>query len=372
VSGFGRTDTGSGLSDELRYVDVPVTSVDNTDKLIYAGGNNYDSCQGDSGGPMFADNTLTGIVSYGATCGGGGAYTMVSQFLSFIIEKIHKYGTPNEVCGNTTFENLGIMPDDVSFQWTASPSYLFTNSSGTGLSFTTAQNGTNNGVGTITLTATHTSGQIVSVSKQVWVGQPASINIVTDGTFSIYGNNATLCKIVGYCMTSNSTVTLNGSDFNTATSFSYNGWPSYNSFFNTYTQQVSNDRACFGTNNTGTYYLSIYASNTCGSNSRSVIFQVNNCGYRIYPNPAKTTISIEFDEPDKPESIPDLIEIKSEKTLQTVSKKELQGNEKRNPKAVEKISFDVADLPRGVYYVHLTFGSSKEQKVDKVRIILNE
>ena len=38
---------------------------------------------------------------------------------------------------------------------------------------------------------------------------------------------------------------------------------------------------------------------------------------------------------------------------------------------LRKIEIDVADLPRGVYYLHLRFGSKKENQVDKIRILLN-
>lgn len=38
---------------------------------------------------------------------------------------------------------------------------------------------------------------------------------------------------------------------------------------------------------------------------------------------------------------------------------------------LKKIDLDVADLPRGVYYLHLGFGSKKDNQVDKIRILLN-
>ena len=403
VTGFGKTSNTSALSSELKYVDVSVTSLDLTNNKILAGNNSFDSCHGDSGGPMVSNNIQIVTVNLGGNCGGGGglggAYMMVSPYLAWIISTLHLEGTPDFVCGNTTFENIDIMPDGTSFEWTASPVSLFSVSAGTGLTFTTAQAPNNSGVGSIILKAKDASGNIiVTVTKQVWVGTP-KINLVTDGTFSINGQFANICKGFGYCMTANSDVPLTNvtsmqpqptknlsSVINTArtvNSYSncnllnqnsyYCSWPSYNSSSSTSTQYLPNDKVCFATNSTGTFYQTIYAYNTCGSNSRSVAFQVNNCSYRIYPNPAQTTMAIAFDTPEKSESIPDLIEIKAEKTGQTVKAKEMKGfkdNAKNDIKALAKLDVDVSDLPRGTYYVHLTFGTNKEQRVEKVRIIL--
>jgi secreted trypsin-like serine protease len=139
VSGFGRTSSGSSLSNELRQVNVQITNVDNTNNKIRAGGSGgNDSCQGDSGGPLSSNNTQIGIVSAGGTCGTEGDYMMVSKYLDFVTQTIHLFGIPDFVCGNTTFENLSKLPDGVSFQWSASPSNFFTINSGSGLTFTTA------------------------------------------------------------------------------------------------------------------------------------------------------------------------------------------------------------------------------------------
>jgi Trypsin len=389
VSGFGRTSSTSNvLSNELRVTSVQVTNIDNTYNKIRAGGNNptsnggNDSCQGDSGGPLsanglFPNNIQLGIVSAGGTCGTVGVYMMISKYLGWITETLHLLGTPDYVCGNTTFENLARLPDGVSFSWSASPANLFSVTSGTGLSFTTSNNSNgNSGQGIVTLTVTTPAGTFTH-TKQVWVGKPAPINIVTDGTFTINGSNTTLCRTFGYCMTSNANVTLNGGlvPLNTANSFSYGGWPTSNSFLNTSTSVATNDRACFGTNNTGSYFLTVYATNTCGTISRNIIVQVNSCGFRVFPNPAQTTIAVEFEEPDKIESIPDVIDLIDEKTLKKVKTKDvkaLKEKEKNNPKAYGKIDFDVTDLPRGTYYLYMGFENKNGNKVEQTRIILTD
>jgi Trypsin len=397
VSGFGRTSSGGSLSNELRQVNVQITNVDNANNKIRAGGN--DSCQGDSGGPLSASNTQIGVVSAGGTCGTGGDYMMVSKYLDFITQTIHLLGTPDFVCGNTTFENLSKLPDGVNFQWSAvpssdSPSNLFTVSSGSGLTFTTANNGANSGKGKIILTVTTPSGTFTH-TKEVWVGKPDAITLTTDGTFSINGNTASICKTFGYCMNASSNVLLESSstspatsDFSptsyigdlertvsTASNFTYSGWPSSNSFFNISTLSIQNDRTCFGTNNTGSYFLTVNASNSCGTNGRSVIFQVNSCGFRVFPNPAQTTLAIEFENPEMIESIPDLIEIQEEKSQKTVKIKDIKAiknKEKNNPKAFSKIDFDLRDLPRGTYYVQMIFDGANQKSKESVRVILTD
>ena len=394
VSGFGRTSDGGSLSNELRQVAVEVKIIKDSDNKINAGGNSSntgnDACKGDSGGPLTSSSTQIGIVSTGEVCGKGGDYMMVSRYLDFITQTIHLLGMPDFVCGNTTFENIGQMPDGVSFQWSASPANLFTVSSGTGLTFTTSNNGSASGKGTITLTVNTPSGTFTH-NKEVWVGRPDNISITTDGSFSINGNTASICRTLGYCMTSRANVELNLSSnspiitdipnpvrnktISTASSFSYSGWPSANSFFNTSTQSVSNDRACFGTNNTGSYFLTVNASNSCGSNGRSIVVQVNGCGLRIFPNPAKDVVSIEFENPELLESIPDLIEIQDEKSHKIVKSsnvKAIKDREKNNPKAYSRVDFEVADLPRGTYYVQVTFDQRSEKDKTAYRIILTD
>lgn len=112
------------------------------------------------------------------------------------------------------------------------------------------------------------------------------------------------------------------------------------------------------------------ANNACSYNQRGLVFNVSSCGYRLASNPAQSDLTVEFERPDRMESLPDAIELKSEKTGQTVRSVDIKTrNQKGEP--MNRITLDVANLPRGVYYLHLTFPDRREEKVDKVRILLN-
>jgi Trypsin/Secretion system C-terminal sorting domain len=386
--------SGGSVSNTLKRAAVEVTLVNSTNNKIIVGGNyngtNYDACQGDSGGPLYAStnpnssssefNVLIGTVNGGTGCGGGGAYMNVSKYLKWIVETILIEDTPNFLCGGSsvTLENIGKLPDGCTMGWSAFPSSLFLSTqivapASTGLTPTfkiTAASGAS-GEATIQINMLTPDGPF-TVSKKIWIGQPGSINIVTDGTFNINGSNATICKTFGYCMTSNAT---NG-NISSANSFSYSGWPISNSFFGPPTTSVIiNDRVCFGTNNTGSYFLTVYASNTCGTSSKNVIFQVNNCGFRVFPNPAQTTVAVEFEEPDKIESIPDIIDLVEEKSQKKVKSKDvkmIKEKEKNNHKAYGKIEIDVSDLPRGVYYLNMSYENKNGSKVEQARVILTD
>lgn len=387
VYGMGQTSSGS-LSQVLLSTNVNLISNSSSinEKKIYASGpNNNDACNGDSGGPLTnlssPGNTTTraiGIVSsnlYGgaqAGCGQGGKYTKISEYLQWIIETIHLNNGIEKICGNTTFSNLAYLPDGVTFNWSASPANLFTNTSGNGLSFTTSNNGTNKGWGTVTLNVTLPDGISFSVSSNpIWVGSPENIILTTDGTFNINYNSTSICKSIGYCMSAST-----GTGTPTATNFSYSGWPSYGSFLSTNTLNIPNDRVCFGTNNTGSYYLTVYAYNGTCSIGKSILVNVNNCGYRIATNPVQSTLSLLIESPNQTESIPDDIVLfdeknKDVKSVDLKSKKKDILVDPTNSSDLKKIEIDVADLPRGVYYLHLIFDDKKNKQVDKIRILLN-
>lgn len=266
------------------------------------------------------------------------------------------------------------MPDGCTMSWTATSdngnsSDMFTVLTGNSLDFSTAAQPNAQGFGTITLTFNSPGNPEKIITKKVWVGSPSAIDITTDGSFNFTGNNTSICTTFGYCMTATNPQVTVGSPPTTSfstTNYSYSGsFPNANgsnAFFTPSTSSVTNDRVCFGSNIANTYTVNVTAINECGINSRLLFVTVNNCGYRVFPNPAKETVKIEFERPDKPESIPDLIEIYDEKK----QKKSKTIDFSKNKKSILEIN--VSDLERGVYYLKLTY--EKKREVETIRLIL--
>jgi secreted trypsin-like serine protease len=106
VIGWGATQEGGGVSDELRFVRLTARSHGYCDRVygpindasqLCAGSSRAgeDACQGDSGGPVVAgDGTairVVGTVSYGDGCGRQGipgVYTRVSRFAGWLDENV--------------------------------------------------------------------------------------------------------------------------------------------------------------------------------------------------------------------------------------------------------------------------------------------
>ncbi len=91
----------------------------------------------------------------------------------------------------------------------------------------------------------------------------------------------------------------------------------------------------------------------------------------MYPNPAKETAYIEFDNAQYGEALPERIELLSEKSTKPIKLIDVQ--EAFANKALQggnKIGFNVKDLPRGTYYVHIINSRNKGKELDAVRILL--
>ncbi|XP_023951785.2 trypsin alpha-3-like [Bicyclus anynana] len=104
VTGYGMTSYEGSASSVLRAATVEVVAQDIctrayrqiakiSEGMLCAFANNppRDACQGDSGGPLVTQGTLIGIVSWGEECANlsyPGVYTRVSQYYSWIIDKL--------------------------------------------------------------------------------------------------------------------------------------------------------------------------------------------------------------------------------------------------------------------------------------------
>lgn len=158
----------------------------------------------------------------------------------------------------------------------------------------------------------------------------------------------------------------------------YNYLPSYS--FSSYTNSGNISLSLSGVNNgnaqvyvsgsVGNASLNITASNSCGSNTRAVVFYIP-YSYGIVSNPATDKLTLAFSETDNPDALPDQIDLLSEKDksiVRSVSVKELY---KTNGFANGKeVAFDITSLPRGTYYVRVTNPRrEKEKQIETIRVL---
>lgn len=418
VSGYGSSTSNGTLSNDLKRVSVQVfnntSNTNDANKIDCVGPGTNDACTGDSGGPLVAygsnnpsstsppNGLLVGIVSSalfgslttGGACGTGGRYVKVSKYVNWIYEAILEETTPNIVCGSATFTKPDVLVDGMGYyEWgTTTPSLLtLTGNTSPNPVYSSTANASGEGIITLSLYTNATKTVLIeTITKKVWVGKPGVTTFVTDGTFSFAFSppNITICKNRGYCMNVVSQTMLP----NDKSIYRYNGlvpgsivvdnfsWTvapvgMYRDLSTTTTSptsiQVTNNKVCFGANTTGTFALTVTANGTgtCGTSGKTIFIQANNCGFRVAPNPAQASLTVIFDNPDIKESIAqqlDLLDEKSSKVMKTMKKADKEDNLLKKDEC--SVTMDVADLPRGTYYLHLTFG---DKRVEKVRIILN-
>ncbi len=116
--------------------------------------------------------------------------------------------------------------------------------------------------------------------------------------------------------------------------------------------------------------VAINATNECGTANRTVTFAVYS-GYRVYPNPAKSTVYIEFDNVEQAALLPEDIRLFSEKSTNPVYQANVQ--DVYNQKAFKdknQIELDVKNLARGTYYLHINNSKRKEKETDIIRLLL--
>jgi hypothetical protein len=119
--------------------------------------------------------------------------------------------------------------------------------------------------------------------------------------------------------------------------------------------------------------VSVTPSNACGTGSPAY-FTVPAYGQFLmaYPNPATDVLTLEFKSTEVKESLPASIELYSESSTKSVKSVSVQDIAKNNAfKDGNKIELRVADLPRGIYYLHVKPNEKQKQEVQKMRIRLD-
>lgn len=140
-----------------------------------------------------------------------------------------------------------------------------------------------------------------------------------------------------------------------------------------YLTDYGNGIAYFNSYNNDCYGLDVTATNACGNTQDGVTICVEDCFYfyRVFPNPAKNYFYLEFDQTDNLSSLPERVELLSEKSTNPVRSINIQEvHQRKGFVNGNRLEFDVKDLPRGVYYVHVINSRRKEKEKDSIRLII--
>jgi len=260
---------------------------------------------------------------------------------------------------------LNDVPSGTTVTWQAyPPNAAYTSSvsgSGNSVNLTTA-NGSFGGKGSITFNITKGCNNTV-INRDFWIGNPG----LQDMTYGTQGNGPTnfvyttnsISANTWYVIRTNTELAQLTSGANWSTNASINGYSPYQG---EYRLNLSPGQSV---------NLTVSASNQYGSSIRTITFYAPSY-YRVAPNPAQNTVGIEFDKVDYLEALPEQIDLLNEASTNPIKSLNIkQIYEDQSFKQSKKVMFDVKDLPRGVYYLHVKNSRNKEKQVDAIRIILN-
>jgi hypothetical protein len=260
----------------------------------------------------------------------------------------------NDVCGGVTFSVPNTPPGN-SVTWSSS------NTSGLSINSTSgvaARVGSFDGY--VTLTASF-SGSCPhgSAIKQVKVGSPSlikTINGVSAGTTPVSAGNL-------YNLSASSNTI--GS-----TTFSYNNYSgSGNMAISLYSPSSANTQMyVYSSSTTGSRHVRVNATNSCGSHYEDFVFYlVGGSFMSVYPNPVQNEITIEA---QSAETILESVVLVSEQTGKIAKAASIKDLKKDNRLQSDKILLNVADLPRGTYYLQLNTKEQPNQPRERIRLLL--
>lgn len=248
------------------------------------------------------------------------------------------------LCTSSEQYVLSHYPSSASVAWTASPTAYFTNTSGSGSSFSTAwDGGFRFGAGTIKATLTDTWGT-ADVTKSVWVGRPSNPS-------EIYFLPEEVCKGSQYYYQ----ISTNQPSYVDSWYWDLqppgiiigsNTGPSLTFYYPSSTTE-------------NTYSVGVKAINDCGESPSYHIeyFDVVDCGFmglslNISPNPASDLVTIEIESDESIELIEDVeTQLRIyDFNLMVRDQKLFVGNE---------TTFDVSSLPDGFYFVKILVSENK-------------
>lgn len=197
---------------------------------------------------------------------------------------------PAIVCSGNNIFTLNNSPGGTTISWQATPSNLFTGSSGTGSSATLrAANSTVSGLGTITFTINTPCGDTpILISKTVWVGKPSLSSVTYDNESAPISCDLSLYQ------------SFTGGDHVLATAaLGASGYPTFvlNSFGSPYVHGNANgNNYNFNVNalhyNEIEFTISSTYSNACGSVSTCTYFTNLDALTSLFPNPSDDQLTL--------------------------------------------------------------------------------
>jgi hypothetical protein len=372
ISGWGNTGTSSSAPDQLQSAAVGLGDINSLQQnqynfplnsgMIPAGGT-VSTCNGDSGGPLWVNNNgqsfLVGVTSAKAISGCGSSnpaiFTRVSSYCQWVLQQVSDAANivgSGALCNSASY-SVNNQPLNTTVTWSSSnPNALSINNSG----IATRQNNFNDIV-TITATFSNNCGS-GNKNRSVTVGPPLLSSILVNSQST---NPANVCI--------NNFASLDAVPFDVNSSYSW----SLSDPGNGYLTNSGSASTAFNPYTANCYELSLQVSNACGFIQRSQTICAQNCfaRYKVYPNPAKDYIAVDFETIDNKSELPDQIILLDEKTSKPLRSINVQEEfDKKNFTDGRQIRLNVGELKRGVYYLHIKNSRLKDKELDAIRIIL--
>ncbi|WP_201977505.1 T9SS type A sorting domain-containing protein [Hymenobacter rubidus] len=246
------------------------------------------------------------------------------------------FAGPPTVCGSTTYTTSD-RGSGYTYTWSATPTNIFTNPTGTGLAFTTSNVSTSDG--TITLQIGGDCPR--TISRSIRVGAPSSPATQGPNWGNDCGSVPVECQIDNYDPLASYAISVTGS-LRLIGGVQPDG---------TYTVR--------STAAGGTGSINITATNSCGSTSASR-YVVGPCGNRpapamttLYPNPATESVDVHIENADAAQPV----------TVRLFnSYGQPRAEQTSTGAATVRLATD--NLPAGLYFVHILRGKevlSREQ-----------
>ena len=259
----------------------------------------------------------------------------------------------NDVCAGVTFAVPNTPPGN-SVAWSSS------NTGGLSINSSGVATRVGSFDGYVTLTASF-SGSCPHgpATKQVKVGSPSlikTINGVAAGTTPVSAGNL-------YNLSASSNTI--GS-----TTFSYNNYSGTgNMNIDLYSPSSANTQMyVYSSSTNGSRHVRVNATNSCGSYYEDFVFYlVGGSFMSVYPNPVQNEITIEA---QAAETMIESIVLLSEQTGQIAKSAAVKDLKNGNKIQGNKILLNVADLPRGTYYLQLNTKEKSDQPKERIRLLL--